>query len=285
MRRIRITTWNTGGGFDPPDAATGWSRGTRRVEALRRAVDRLQAEVIALQEIESDRALDELNASLERPYPFVRFARGNSYLDLHQGFLSRFEVECTSFRDTTLTAADGSPLVDYASPEDAERQKPTPVRFQRDVVLADVRVPGNGVISIFNVHLKSQRTSPWRLLDDATVREAESRALVDIVRRHGSDVDPEHPVIVVGDLNAKPDDESIRPILDGLRFYDVLEREWIALSRAPDHTHRGRQRARIDYVLLSPAARRRYRPDSVRVHASVDTRAASDHFPVSIDLR
>ncbi|MPY91132.1 MAG: metal-dependent hydrolase [Luteitalea sp.] len=84
----------------------------------------------------------------------------------------------------------------------------------------------------------------------------------------------EEPVILVGDLNAIPTEESLPPL------FGLLTDAWVVGGDGDGFTIPARPGVlpdrRIDYVLVSP---------SVSVHAAIvaitdETRLASDHYPV-----
>ena len=284
MPRLKIATYNAENFFDRNEGdGPGAPKESHEVEALVRAVDRLNADVIAFQEVESQRALTELNDRLKKPYSYFQLVRGNYYRRLHLAFMSRHPFWYTSHKETILKAADGSVLYEYASPKTASLQQSAPLRFQRDVLLAEIEVPGFGICALFNLHLKSQSTNDWRLLENDTIRAAEARAAARIVSRYAHD-NPGVPIVVLGDFNERVNMRSIRPLAPGLHYYDVIQQEWIGHS-SPNYTYnKSPYRSRIDYLLLSPLARQAYRSSSVRVHRNNDTWVASDHFPVSCEM-
>jgi endonuclease/exonuclease/phosphatase family metal-dependent hydrolase len=79
------------------------------------------------------------------------------------------------------------------------------------------------------------------------------------------------PVVVMGDLNARPGDPEIAPLTD------VLDDAWAVAGDGAGFTFdAATPHARIDYILTSP--------DVVARSAAVVQTAASDHLAVFADL-
>ena len=82
----------------------------------------------------------------------------------------------------------------------------------------------------------------------------------------------EPPVVLAGDLNARPDTTEIRQLTD------ALVDAWATAGRGPGYTFSARRpRARIDYVTSSD--------DLVAWGAEVLRSQAADHLPLVADLQ
>lgn len=270
--------------FDAADAERngGMAKTAPALKAIAGTMDALRADVILLQEVGSDNALSSVNGALELPYPFSAVLPGNSDRGIHLGILSREPFELTSHRGLTLTSEAGDSLLEYPSEEDAAADQPSPVRIQRDLMLAELDLADQGVLALFNVHLKSKTNRPWRRLAADDIRAAEVRR---VAERIGAYLD-EHVdrlVILGGDFNDLRSSEVLRPIFD-LPLSDPLG-EILAANGSNPSTYWPKRRMRLDFLLLGEAARMRMARGGARIHASQRARRGSDHYPISVDLQ
>ncbi len=274
---MRIASYNAENFFD--------SMGSNRkpaveVAALGRVIDRLGADIIAFQEVESARSLEELNDRLRTPFEFYALIEGNSTRDINLGFMSRFNFFTTSHRDVRLRDETGRVMRDFQTKRDFNNDRLSTVRFQRDLLLGEFDLGGGRSVAVFNVHYKSRRRRErWQIFSSNEIRAAEARATRTIVRRYTNDHASE-PVVLLGDLNNTSGHASIRPVLRDLGFADVVRREV-----GPNATtFWSNARDRIDYILLSEVAENAYVDGSGAIHDSDTARSASDHLPVTVDL-
>jgi endonuclease/exonuclease/phosphatase family metal-dependent hydrolase len=277
---VRIASYNVRNLFDDytRDGSSA-PKPEREVKALVKAIERLRADVIGVQEVESLKALKEVNERLDGPFEYVRLKKGNSSRGIHLGFLSRFPITLTSHRTQVLTYANGRPMHDFASQEAAERGETLPLLFQRDALVAKVNLGGGRKIGILNLHLKSQRDYPWMKHRASEVRAAEARAAKRIIKDASGQID-----IVLGDFNEEADKWPIEPILGGLPVLDPVEEDLGAQGRSAFTYHPFRYRGRIDYLLPIGPFRTDYVKGSVKIHDSKNNRTASDHLPLSSDF-
>ena len=237
--------------------------------------------MLCLQEVGSRYALERLNDALRSPYPHLALMPGNSDRDIHLGILSHHELAATSHREHRLTDADGAPMSEYATEEAAGAKRSSPLRFQRDVLLAELAIEGVGAVAVFNVHLKSRANAPWRQHDADAVRAAEARALSRIVAGYLASY-PERPVLLLGDFNDTKHSDALAAV-NALDLADLLG-DQLAASNANLSTYWSKRRMRIDFVWASPAAQRFLVRGSGAIHASQMAARASDHYPVSVDF-
>jgi endonuclease/exonuclease/phosphatase family metal-dependent hydrolase len=86
---------------------------------------------------------------------------------------------------------------------------------------------------------------------------------------------PEHPLVLMGDLNAQPTTPEVRALTD------VLVDTWAVAGAGRGYTSASPvPTQRIDYVLHSPALR----TSAASVVGSMPGRIASDHLPVVVDV-
>lgn len=87
------------------------------------------------------------------------------------------------------------------------------------------------------------------------------------------------PTILMGDLNTKPNADSLRPLLAKMRDLWTLAGKGAGLTSA-SHPQRP-PRNRIDYILVSPGME----TSGIDVLTNDVTRMASDHYPVLARIR
>ncbi|MCA9629816.1 MAG: endonuclease/exonuclease/phosphatase family protein [Myxococcales bacterium] len=278
-RPIRFATYNVrmlclegpSRGRRPQKSDQSW----QAVAAMIGAVD---ADVVALQEVGSVEALDRLQSLLASPYPQATFCPSNSSLGIHLAVLSRFTFAVSSHRETVLWDELGNPLEDYPTREASRDSRLEALRFQRDFPRVSVDVGGG--VELFVAHLKSLRSYAWMRHTAGTVRNAEARAAARLIKRH-----LQKPCLVMGDFNASPHDPTLRPLLEESGLWDPVASELetagvlVPTYRCGVHTNR------IDFALLGAEARTRYVPASARVHRGALAEVASDHYPLSVELR
>ena len=281
---MRIATYNVRNLFTPEEALGRGvpERSEAELKALAGTVAAVNADVWMLQEVGSVAALALLNDRLALPYPFVEVLPGNSNRGIHLAVLSREPFELTSHRDRVLTDGNRSELLEFATEADARASRTLPLKVQRDFLLVELGLADEPGLAIFNVHLKSQTNRNWRLLAADVIRSAESAMLAQLIRdyllRH-----PERMLLLAGDFNDTRYSDALRPLFD-LPLSDPLG-EMLSRSNRNPSTYWPKRRMRLDFILTSEAAQRQLVPDSPRIHANQRARRASDHYPVSIDLR
>lgn len=244
-------------------------------------IAKVDAHVVALQEVENDLALSELNQRLPNPYPHCGLLQGNSRRGINLAFMSRFAIRLTSHRQTILKDESDCELHDFASAQAAETITAAPARFQRDLLLAQSSLADH-TLAVFNAHLKSPLRNEWSNHDADVIRAAEARSIHSIVSAYQSS-NPGHVIVLLGDFNQRHDHDTLQPIMS-LRYFDPVLAELVP-ENGQLSTHWSRPRARIDHLLLSPAAHARYVEGSAAVHREAGARKASDHYPVSVSLQ
>ena len=280
---MRIASYNVQNLFDERDAGCNGAlaKPQTALKALAGTIGALGADVILLQEVGSIDILDSVNDSLNTPYPFRAVLPGNSDRGIHLAIFSREPFQLTSHRDLTLTDPRGNALLEYGSEADAEADRALPVRIQRDLMLAELDLAEQGALSLFNVHLKSKTNRPWRRLAADDIRAAEVRHVAARVSEYLA-THADRPVILGGDFNDLRSSEVLKPVFD-LPLSDPMG-ELLAVTGSNPSTYWPKRRMRLDFLLLSSAARASFVQDSARIHASQRARRGSDHYPISVDL-
>jgi endonuclease/exonuclease/phosphatase family metal-dependent hydrolase len=280
--RFRCCSYNVRNLFLSPrqnGAATAPGKRKAELRALAGVIDRLDADLIALQEVGSRGALAALNNLLRAPFAHSGLRPGNSDRGIELAVLSRWPLHLTSHAGQILLTAEGEVLEEYACAADAREGKVSPLRFQRDLLRCDVRV-GTATVTVFNVHLKSPLSPAWRRLAAEQVRTAECRGIAATLERYEADFS-RTPALLVGDFNDVWESPALRPIHE-LGFTNPLAQQMGAAGSPP--TYWPKRGGSVDMVLAAPSAQAMIILDSGKVHASPKAQRGSDHYPVSLDL-
>ena len=262
-KRVRVATFNVRNLFDDVDDpyyADETTRAKPRVELehLAATINEIDAEVMALQEVESRGYLQRFNDVFlgDMSYEIVHYA-GNDGRGSGLAVLTRVPVgRVVSHRHLTLPG----------STEDAPR------KFSRDLLCVELRHPLSPPFEVWVTHLKSKRggaaeTEPQRL--------AEARAIRALLADRLEDA-PTARILVMGDFNDTRNSNPIRHLLgdDSLEsFHDMLPATAVTYTRKP-------YREMIDFIFASPTAARDYVPKSYRIHARALSKSGSDHNAV-----
>lgn len=255
------------------------------VAAAIRAVD---ADVLALQEIESYDALIEFRERYLGGMGYVHAASFDVGAErgIEQAVLSRFPItEAVVWPTMPLEGVhpelfNGRPNM-YAGQPLMGRRSPLRVTVE---VPAD-RAGGKAYeMTLFVVHQKSGRGNEYW-------REAESRRFIELIRRAEAS-GPGRNIAILGDFNATPSDASVRAYLEA-GLSDVFESMDPGDRRRVTHES-GRV---IDMILVNQGMRRELSPGSAFVLGTPlraegqDYRTtpppagfASDHLPVVADF-
>ncbi|MEM6460209.1 MAG: endonuclease/exonuclease/phosphatase family protein [Planctomycetota bacterium] len=253
------------------------------IEQIARAIRRLDADVVLLQELENEFALEAMiNEFLPNEgYRFVAVQRTNSGRGINLGVISRLPIlELRSHRFQTLTHPDAPGRT---------------WRFARDVMRITVDIGGDRPLEVFNVHLKSNRDGP----DDPNsrlYRTAEAMRLKELIREEVA-ADPGFLGIAAGDFNSnyetRPEQPRpwpamrylLRPEPDGTQLLTDVHAQ---LSDRRRVTIPGGGRyppATFDYILATPAAADAYLRRTATVIQDRRYTGGSDHYPLSATFR
>jgi len=257
----------------------------QRREELAKVIIELDADILALQEIEGYDALVWFNKTYLQGmgYDYVISKDVGYYRGVEQSVLSRFpvtEVKTWTNADLTKVERKGGGWTDVPTGEDK-------ITFQRSPLFVTVQMPNGYELSIFVVHHKAGRNA-WH-------RELEAVQILSYIEEMSA-THPDQNIAVIGDFNAVPWDRSM----------DVYFRNGMtdSLSHRSEHlkwddtsplriTHTsGRM---LDYILLNTAALEEYVIDSGFVLGSSSEEYnwrddpspagyASDHCAIAIDM-
>jgi endonuclease/exonuclease/phosphatase family metal-dependent hydrolase len=297
---IRLATYNMLNFFDGVDDPTlsgefddlPMATPRQRCEKLAEAIIEMDADVLALQEVESLEALTWFRDTFlpKAGYRYIASKDVGYYRGIENSVLSRFPIVDTriwkgmSLDDVSREGPGWSNV-----PEKDRRG----MSFQRSPLMVEIDVSDSYRLTLFVLHHKAGRDYRHR-------REAEALRIVELIRQVEAS-DPGRNIIVMGDFNAAPWDKSLRVYLEA-GMVDTLAHRIIPRWRNADQdearlfkTHESDRV--LDYVLLNSAAHREFVVGSAHVYGtltppeSYDWKTdpqpdgyASDHYPVIIDL-
>jgi endonuclease/exonuclease/phosphatase family metal-dependent hydrolase len=243
----------------------------------------LRADVVALQEVGSPRALMELRDALARgglSYPYWEHVTGFD-TNIHLAVLSRFP-----FTSRQPHTNEGFLLYGRR------------FRVSRGFAEVEVQVNDRYRFTLISAHLKSRLESS--LADQADLREQEAIRLRRIIDAR-LEARPEANLVALGDLNDYPDSPPLRCILargkrQALTDTRPAERNG---DDSADAGSRGRTRrvtwthfyakeevySRIDYILVSRGMAREWDPDGTYVLRMPNWGVGSDHRPIVARFR
>ena len=255
-----------------------------RCEELAKMIRKLDADVLALQEIESLEALKWFNSKFLSGMGYKCASKDVEYYrGIEQSVLSRFPItNIITWENADLTKIErvGGGWTDIPSDRDE-------ISFQRSPLCVTVATPGGYKLTLFIVHQKSGRNAWHRELESLQIMQY----INDMVERN-----PNRNIMVIGDFNAQPWDRSLRVYFrDGMTdalSIRALNIDWDDLSPLRK-THTSDRM--LDFILLNPAAMGEYVIDSGFVLGSSSQEYdwmnepppsgyASDHCAISIDL-
>lgn len=243
---------------------------------VREAILKLNADVLALQEIGQRTAFEELRASLKTnglEYPHTEYIRGSDS-SLHVGVLSKYPIVRRRPHTNESFLLNGRRM-----------------RVLRGFAEVDIKVQ-DYQFTLITTHLKSKRQTGQS--DEEDVREQEA-----IVLREKIDAifaqRPTANLVVLGDLNDFRDARSTRAVIGRGTgaLVDTRPAERNGDSRTPiNQPYGGRQitwthyyaqqdtYSRIDYILLSRGMAREWQQDGTYILTMPNWGLGSDHRPL-----
>lgn len=313
---IRLATYNVLNLFDHEDDASlsgefddaGLGTSEDRCRNMAAAIEALDADVIALQEVESLEALRWFRDTFlpDAGYEHLASRDVGYYRGVECAVMSRFPiVEVRTWPEYPLERVEREGPGWTAIPTGAEPG----LRFQRSPLMVTVRVPADRAagraeaydLTLFVLHHKAGGGDfRWQ-------RESEALGVLDLAERAaGRDgtSSAARNVAILGDFNAAPWDKSFRVYLER-GYVDTLSHRIIPRWANPTPTTLEEERRykthesdrTIDYILFNSAALREFVPGSAFVYGTLTppdsynwredphpAGYASDHYPVAVDL-
>ncbi len=268
----RIATWNVANsGPTGRVTAAGYRSDYPKPEAekaaLRAVLRRLDAEVVALQEMGPPAYLAELARDLAREglvYPHRAIAEDGE--PRRNALLSRRPLRAVRTHHEVEFSHLGQPT-----------------RLRRGLLEATLDTPA-GTVTLIVLHLKSPLSDDPRDPRAEALRRAEAGAVRD--RLWERFPDPRlTPFLVLGDCNEVPSGPAVQTLRRRGRT-ELLRLVPAADERGDTWTHhyrRGETYARVDLILLSPALAP-WLAAPGQILDGPDVRLASDHRPVVLEL-
>lgn len=247
------------------DDTTG-PKSQAEVEALAKSIRSLNADVLALVEVENRGVLQQfVDLYLaDMGYEVVLF-EGNDTRGIDNAVLSRVPVGAvTSHRHLRFPDANGHTT-----------------QFQRDLLEVRLEPPKGTPFELFVVHLKSKGGDDDNGL---AIRMGEARAIRGILDRKLK-ADPKAAFLIAGDYNDTLDSEPLQTIVGSgvsklISFVDDLPANGrVTYNQEP-------YRSMIDFIFASPAMGKRYVAKSYQIpkDGAPDV-TGSDHNPVIAQFR
>lgn len=272
--QVRLATFNVRRFFDPVcdsgrcesgdyEAAPTPASFEERAEHIAAALRRLDADVVALQELESQACLDALLARTADVLPYGVLGETGGIASVDVAVLSRTPL------DRVIGHRATSPLM---LPDGRT------TTFSRELLEVHVRsAETEAELVVFAAHFKSKAN------DDPARRLAEAEVAGQIINTAATSA-PAALVVLAGDLNDVPGSPPLAAlVVDGglVRAADDL-----AVAAQATYVFEGRGQA-IDHLLLAPAAAAHRVPRSARVwrDAPATGFGGSDHAALTADLR
>lgn len=294
-RDMRLATFNLESLDDSAKTRVDFAT---RLSVLRPALERLDADVLCLQEVNAqhvsgahERRLHALDRLLEgtRYAEYQRAAssgpEGRALADVHNLVtLSRFPILARREVHHALVAP---PL--HRAPVNTTESAPVPVPFDRPLLLTDIALPNGSKLSLVNVHLRAPLASPvvgqkrspfvWRTVSgwaegfylSTLKREAQALELRLLVEELLGG-DPAALVAIAGDFNAEDWGPTLRLVVaaeEDLGASELAAHSLIVLDRALpidrrwSVLHHGRPQM-LDHILASQALYGHFR--GIEVH-------------------
>ncbi len=245
---------------------------------VREGILALKPDVIALEEMGGTNALLELQTSLKAgglDLPYWEHVIGNDP-EVHVAVLSKFPFTARRPHTNESFLLAGKRF-----------------RVARGFAEVDIKVNEGYSFTLIAAHLKSQRTVPEA--DEADLRSEEAKILHSIIEARLT-ANPGLNLVVLGDLNDRPDSEPIRTIIGGRSKKGLVDtRPTERNGDDPPHSDRrisSRKIAwthyyakedvysRLDYILLSHAMARSWDPAGTYILTLPNWGVGSDHRPL-----
>jgi endonuclease/exonuclease/phosphatase family metal-dependent hydrolase len=270
-----------------------------RAEVLRPALERLEADILCLQEVNAQRVSgrsERTLAALDRLLAGTRYAdyarattttgKGHKVADVHNLVtLSRFPIRAERAYQGDLVDPPSYRLATAAPPASDS----LPVRFDRPVLLTEIELPGGGTIAVVNLHLRAplavniagQKLEPfvWKAVSGwaegyflSAVRRAAQALEIRFLTEQLLDADRHRLIALAGDFNAEDHEVPLRIALgaeEDTGNAELSSRSLVLLDRALPQDrrwsvlHHGRPQM-LDHIAASRALHRHFR--SIEVH-------------------
>ncbi len=269
--RLTIASFNVLNLFDDVDDPYTFDETTppkprHQLERLAQTIRALDADVVALQEVESEgylRRFLEVFLS-DMGYQYVVAVPGNDTRGSGVGLVSRVPVGTViSHRHIRRPGADGSTQ-----------------QFRRDLLAVELWPEDAAPLEVWVLHLKSNYDGREHA---ESIRMGEARlvrALLDQRFRQS----PDARLIVCGDFNDTWDSATLRTIVGEGATALAMPLDELPTERRITY-NKDPYRSMIDFLLLTPALRDQYIPGTLRILDGSVEASGSDHNPLVLSIR
>lgn len=282
---VTVSSYNVKNLFMQEDITPGSRtrpKSERSLAALAESIDRMDADVVSLQELSSRETLENHVLSrrgLAEKYPHIAYVKSHDPRGINVGIISKYPfTQIQSHKDTPVKWVDGS----------------GEGRFSRDLLRVDVNLDKDpeAELTVYTTHSKSRRPAEQGETSSEVRRISEATAIRDIAEKEMKPY-PNRLFVVTGDFNDNTDDASVQailnpkgkePWLDSLDHLPENERNtWPA---NPNQTH-GHSPEQFDHIIYPERFDDQLvSSQPVRYTQSIDSdtqwvsSAASDHLPI-----
>lgn len=313
---VRIAAYNLQNLFDhvdDPSLDNKWEEESLRVtddraKSLAKAIERLDADVLIVEEVESKEALLWFRDTYLKGmgYTFAESLDAGYYRGVEQSVLSRFPLKNPRvFLDAKLKSS-AAPLPSEPKEGDGEKEQGPPndeTKFQRSPLAVDVEFPGGYELTVYAIHHKAGGKA------FEAHRAAEAEKIVELIRADLTK-DPSRNLILMGDFNSTPASDVCKfyraaGLINGYDFRPEADRVAEKDKKLPDAkrealrekytTHEsGRP---IDYIMLSSGFSKEVVDGSFFILSTLhpgdayDWKTdphpagyASDHYPIALEF-
>lgn len=211
---VRIASFNVEGLFDPEDdprlsgANDDIPSSQAHLDAIAEAIRAIDADILALQDVESLSALEWFNTTYLSSLGYTHIASLDVGHDrgVENAVLSRFPVtDARVWPKLRLGGTHPATAGDAPNPMAGK-----PILFKRSPLMVEIDLPGKSSLTLFNIeHKGGNKYGYWRTAEAAAV--ARLCQAVGMNRR----------IIVLGSFHCEPGDPSLQPYFD-LGFIDPL---------------------------------------------------------------
>ncbi|MGI9428454.1 MAG: endonuclease/exonuclease/phosphatase family protein [Bythopirellula sp.] len=265
--QLVVATYNILNLFDDVDSPyhadeTTPSKPREQLELVAATIRQLNADVIALQEVESRGYLKRFRDAFlaDMGYEHIVHYEGNDLRGIDACLLSRVPVGAVSSHRHAI----------FSGPDGVQRS------MSRDLLTVSLHPAGKSPVEVWLVHLKSNSggrefAEPVRLAEAQYVRDQLDRRLA---------ADPDLRILLMGDFNDQWESPTISTIVGSgptalsLPLPEAKIKSLITYNKEP-------YRSMIDFILCSPAMARRYVAGSYRTIPGEVKTSGSDHNPVT----
>lgn len=274
VQELKFATYNIRNLFDGvqnPGKEPEKPKPENELKALADSIKEINADVIALQEVESK---STLKAFVSKYIPEMNYEvilrEGNDGRGIDVAILTKLPVlNIKNYKNVKVNVPGSEPQL-----------------LSRDLLQVKLKANDNYTFTTFVTHLKSHHGG-----DQADIkREAEAKKIRQLVKSFVKS-NPSKNYILAGDFNDTYDSKPLRPLLDpkvsDLNLTDIIFKD-LGTAQHVYTYHPQKFRSRIDYILVSPTMMKEYINKSVYIHktSSINENKfiffeASDHLPVT----